>query len=193
MQPLLCPSCTQKCKSLQAHTPDSSHAVPYFFPLHSTGAKDEKDFSLFFFLKKRGKLKNSWDMCRGKRFWDDQQRSLKDLLLCQMCVKAKCKCVFRVLGEDGLPRGGLLSVLTLCHLSSSPPPIFPGLPGRQIQPGIDFWLRIHIFLCPNLANTNLTTNNTLRDCSPIQVCSTPPWTFVAASPSLPHTSPSLSL
>lgn len=76
-----------------------------------------------------------------------------------MCVKAKCKCVFRVLGEDGVPQGGLLSVLTLCHLSSSPPPIFPGIPVRQIQPGIDFWLRIHIFLCPKLANTNLTTNN----------------------------------
>lgn len=112
-------------------------------------------------------MKNSWDMRGGKRFWDDQQQSLKDPLW-QMCVKAKCKCVLWVLGWDGVPQGGLLSVLMLRDYTAYPSKlgaISQRLlrPSKQIQPGIDFWLRICIFLCPatsaNLANTNLTSNN----------------------------------
>lgn len=64
-------------------------------------------------------MRKSWDMWGGGRFWDDQQRSLKDLRW-QMCVKAKCKCVLWVLAWDGVPQGGLLSVLTLRDYTAHP-------------------------------------------------------------------------
>lgn len=58
-------------------------------------------------------------------------------------------------------------------ISPSPPQVFPrkssSMPGKQIQPGIDFWLNVHVLLCPvtstNLPNTNLISNN--RHCGAV--------------------------
>lgn len=85
-----------------------------------------------------------------------------------MCVKAKCKCVFASAGWRRRPTGRLTVCPHFVLLHPALPslistPASPSMPGRHIQPGTDFWLCLHIFLCPvtssNLANTNLTSNN----------------------------------
>lgn len=66
-----------------------------------------------------------------------------------------------------------MSIHARCHLSPSSPLFFwsfpesSSMPGKQTQPGIDFWLNVHFFLpCPvtstNLTNTNLISNNRHR-------------------------------
>lgn len=123
MQPFLCPTCTQKVKSFHARTQilPLSHHCPLLLPLQPTGAKEKKVallYLLILFFFKRGNIEKF--MTRGGgRFWDDQQRSLKDLRW-QMCVKAKCKCVLWVLAWDGVPQGGLLSVLPLRDYTAHP-------------------------------------------------------------------------
>lgn len=88
-----------------------------------------------------------------------------------MCVKAKCKCVFASAGWRRRPTGRLTVCPHFVLLHPALPslistPVSPSMPGRHIQPATDFWLRVHIFLCPvtssNLANTNLTSNNRRR-------------------------------
>lgn len=69
------------------------------------------------------------------------------------CLSAHCVIKLRV-------RPHLVPSLTI---SSSLPLVFPSMPGKQTQPSIDFWLDVHILLCPvtstNLTNTNLISNN----------------------------------
>lgn len=162
IQLLICnlfwPTCTQKAKSPHAHTPDSAHplpSLPFIASITANWSKGwKRHFALLFFFLKKGE---HWKIhVGGKRFWDDQQRSLKGSLW-QMCVRAKC--VLWVLGRDGVPQGALLSLLTLRCYNAHPStlgaishhlllPAFPACQTKQIQPGIDFWLRIAFFCSP---------------------------------------------
>lgn len=84
------------------------------------------------------------------------------------------------------------------------PPLFLGCfpessstPGTQTQPGIDFWLNVHILLCPvtstNLTNTNLISNNRHRGAACQVRCAlrgyTPPRTSVPALACVSHPTP----
>lgn len=129
--------------------------VPYCF--HYSQLEQRMKKMLFFFsFKKGGTLKNSWDMHGVKRFWDDQQRLLKDFLW-HMCVKVQVCSVsaglrWRPTGRLTVcPHIALLhcaSIHARCHLSSSPPTVFPGMPSKPIQAGHWFLAQYSHFSVP---------------------------------------------
>lgn len=162
------------------HTPRYSRSpitVPYCFHYSQLEQSRKKDalLYLFIYLFKKGLFWESHETCGGGEVlrWPTaiaQRPSLTNV--CQSQVQV---CSVSA-GLRRRPTGRLTvcphvawlhctSIHSWCHLSSSPPTpaVFPGMPSKQIQPGIDFWLCIRIFLCPatssNLANTNLTSNN----------------------------------
>lgn len=139
--------------------------VPYCF--HYSQLEQRMKKMLFFFFLKRGEHWKIHETCMGER-GSEMTNSDCSKTFYDICV-SKCKCVLWVLGWDGVPQGGLLSVLTLRYYTAHPStlgaishrlllPSFPACQASRFKPGIDFWLSIRIFLCPatssNLANTN---------------------------------------
>lgn len=151
------------------HTPRYSPSlitVPYCFHYSQLEQRRKKAALLYLFIE-HWKIHETCGGGEGSEMTNsDRSKTFADKCVSKPSASVFCECRLETASHREAYCLSSRCVITLhIHLSSSPPTpaVFPGMPSKQIRPGIDFWLRIRIFLCPatssNLANTNLTSNN----------------------------------